>query len=167
MEKRYARKNWNSTSTYVSPDNLNQMEEGIDDCDNAIETLSGKISAVGITDLQTQVNTLNNNFVTKSTSIACTSLTNNINIQKYGKIVCISSPDNKTIAPMLTSDGWIAQCTLPAEYIPSTIFTTYLTTPIGKRYGVFITAGGEFRFIAREDIPTDVSLGFCIVYIAK
>lgn len=75
MAKRYARLNWNSTSTYVSPDNLNKMDKGIDDCDNAIENLyslvgtlsslttTEKSNLVGaINEVKSGVNTLNNNF---------------------------------------------------------------------------------------------------------
>ena len=46
MAKRYARLNWNSTSTYVSASNLNVMDKGIDDCDNAIEVLNDGLKAV-------------------------------------------------------------------------------------------------------------------------
>lgn len=62
MAKRYARLNWNSTTTYVSAENLNIMDKGVDDCDNAIEVLSGKVGTVGNTDLQTQINNVNNNL---------------------------------------------------------------------------------------------------------
>lgn len=51
MAKRYARLNWNSTTTYVSAENLNKMDKGIDDCDNAIEVLNEGL------------NTVNNNFI--------------------------------------------------------------------------------------------------------
>ena len=43
MAKRYARLNWNSTTTYVSSENLNRMDKGIDDCDNAIEALNNNL----------------------------------------------------------------------------------------------------------------------------
>lgn len=46
MAKRYARLNWNSTTTYVSAENLNKMDKGIDDCDNAIEVLNEGLNTV-------------------------------------------------------------------------------------------------------------------------
>lgn len=46
MAKRYAKLNWNSTTTYVSAENLNKMDKGIDDCDNAIETLNDGLNTV-------------------------------------------------------------------------------------------------------------------------
>lgn len=42
----YTRVNWNSTTTYVSADNLNIMDKGIDDCDNAIEVLNEGLNTV-------------------------------------------------------------------------------------------------------------------------
>jgi hypothetical protein len=46
MAKRYARINWQnkpSVSTPISAANLNKMDKGIDDCDNAIEDIYGKL----------------------------------------------------------------------------------------------------------------------------
>lgn len=51
----YARVNWNSTTTYVSSENLNVMDKGIKDCDDAIVALS--------IDLQAQINSVNNNLM--------------------------------------------------------------------------------------------------------
>lgn len=47
MAKRYTRINWQdkpSTATPVSAANLNKMDKGIDDCDNAIEQLNDNLA---------------------------------------------------------------------------------------------------------------------------
>jgi hypothetical protein len=46
MAKRYTRINWQdkpSTATPISATNLNKMDKGIDDCDNAIEQLNDNL----------------------------------------------------------------------------------------------------------------------------
>ena len=78
MAKRYARLNWQnrpSVATPISATNLNKMDKGIDDCDNAIEEIYNKrvnnvvttnpdtflAGPVGKT-LQDQITELNNNL---------------------------------------------------------------------------------------------------------
>lgn len=47
MAKRYARINWTNTSnTPLNQTNLNRMDKGIDDCDNAIEELYSSVSSL-------------------------------------------------------------------------------------------------------------------------
>ena len=77
MAKRYARLNWNSTTTYVSAENLNKMDKGIDDCDNAIEVLNEGL------------NTVNNNLTLLNDTLSS----------------FISVPDD-TDFNSLTQDGW-------------------------------------------------------------
>ena len=79
MAKRYARLNWQNrpnVATPLSAANLNKMDKGIDDCDNAIEEIYAKrvnnvvttntdtflAGPVGKT-LQDQITTINNNLV--------------------------------------------------------------------------------------------------------
>lgn len=78
MAKRYARINWQgkpSVATPVSPTNLNKMDKGIDDCDNAIEEIYAKRVNNTVTtnpdtflagpvgkQLQDQIATINNNL---------------------------------------------------------------------------------------------------------
>ena len=88
MAKRYARLNWQnapSVTTPINATNLNKMDKGIDDCDNAIEDLYGtKISKSSIANnlvttaeglvldarqgkvLQDGVDELNNNLYNKT-----------------------------------------------------------------------------------------------------
>lgn len=64
MAKKYARLNWNSTTTYVSAENLNVMDKGIDDCDNAIELLNEGLKTVDNNlGLKLDANNFNNLFV--------------------------------------------------------------------------------------------------------
>jgi hypothetical protein len=49
MAKRYTRINWQdkpSTATPISATNLNKMDKGIDDCDNAIEQLNDNLAGI-------------------------------------------------------------------------------------------------------------------------
>ena len=78
MAKRYARLNWQNTPSVATPmnaTNLNKMDKGIDDCDNAIEEIySKRVNNVVTTNedtflagpvgkvLQDQVTELNKNF---------------------------------------------------------------------------------------------------------
>lgn len=83
MAKRYIRVNWQnrpSVATPISATNLNKMDKGIDDIDNAIEEIYNKrvnnvvttnpdtflAGPVGKT-LQDQITTLNNNLTHKTT----------------------------------------------------------------------------------------------------
>ncbi|WP_167957972.1 hypothetical protein [Anaerosporobacter faecicola] len=120
MAKRYARLNWNSTSTYVSPDNLNKMDKGIDDCDNAIETLN------------TQVNTLNNNLMNESTkdfvvsdfSLSSIIQLDNCYAQRKGKHINLRLTFyNNAIIPYNTSI-----ITLPQLYRPAKPVKTFFAS---------------------------------------
>ncbi|WP_455715326.1 hypothetical protein [Anaerosporobacter sp.] len=79
----YTRVNWNSTTTYVSAENLNVMDKGIMDLDNTvadIKTSIGDVTALtttaktvvpAINEIKTGLNTVNNNLTSliKSKSV--------------------------------------------------------------------------------------------------
>lgn len=85
MAKRYIRLNWQnkpSTATPVSAANLNKMDKGIDDLDNAIEEIYAKRVNNTITtnndtflagpvgkNLQDQITTINNNLAVKTINL--------------------------------------------------------------------------------------------------
>ena len=77
MAKRYARLNWNSTTTYVSAENLNRMDKGIDDCDNAIEALNNNFG----------------NYISKSASVINGALKDIEEPGSYGYDSITSIPD--------------------------------------------------------------------------
>ena len=65
----YTRVNWNSTTTYVSAENLNIMDKGIKDLDNNIGdvatlTTTAKTVVPAIKELKAGLDTVNNNLVT-------------------------------------------------------------------------------------------------------
>lgn len=63
MAKRYARINWQDYPSVATPrnaTNLNKMDKGIDDCDDAIEEISEQISG-----LSNSVSTLNDDLSAK------------------------------------------------------------------------------------------------------
>jgi len=65
MAKRYTRINWQNkpnTATPISAENLNKMDKGIKDCDDAIGDLA-LLNTNNKTDLVSAVNELNNNLV--------------------------------------------------------------------------------------------------------
>lgn len=86
MAKRYARLNWQnkpSVATPINATNLNKMDKGIDDCDNAIEEIYAKrVNNVVTTNtdtflagpvgklLQDQITTINNNLGDVSSQLA-------------------------------------------------------------------------------------------------
>lgn len=70
----YTRVNWNSTTTYVSADNLNIMDKGIKDLDTNIGdvttlTTTAKTVVPAIKELKTGLEALNNNLNTNKTLI--------------------------------------------------------------------------------------------------
>lgn len=67
----YTRVNWNSTTTYVSAENLNVMDKGIKDLDTNIGdvttlTTTAKTVVPAIKELKTGLDTANNNLLNKS-----------------------------------------------------------------------------------------------------
>ena len=84
MAKRYARLNWQNTPSVATPmnaTNLNKMDKGIDDCDNAIEEIYNKrVNNVVTTNkdtflagpvgkyLQDQISELNKNMIARTLS---------------------------------------------------------------------------------------------------
>lgn len=65
----YTRVNWNSTTTYVSAENLNVMDKGIKDLDTNIGdvttlTTTAKTVVPAIKELKTGLDTVNNNLTT-------------------------------------------------------------------------------------------------------
>lgn len=126
----YTRVNWNSTTTYVSNENLNVMDKGIKDIDDAIVALSGKVGTVGSIDLQTQINSVNNNLgniyvgspIAKTVSAnTLTIITNPVTLQKGTYIVMAKT--NATYSQLVLCDN-----NLGAKYMQLNTFM--FVTPI-------------------------------------
>ena len=140
MAKRYARLNWNSTTTYVSAENLNKMDKGIDDCDNAIETLNDGLNTVN--------NNLNHTTYQGSNMNPVTGATVGLVFTKYnfglvtvkGYIMLASS---KTVQE--------AAITLPNELKPSSSVCTSAYVGVGGDFTnmqAFILADGKLNLYA-------------------
>lgn len=106
MAKRYARINWQnspSVATPLSAENLNKMDKGIKDCDDAIGDLA-LLTTNNKTDLVSAINEQNNNLTVQSVDLSSIlSPASNFAILyawavKYGKMVQLSLIIQNTVA---------------------------------------------------------------------
>lgn len=97
----YTRVNWNSTTTYVSAENLNVMDKGIKDLDTnvgdvAVLKTTAKTVVPAINELSTGLKDVNNNFgnyISKSASVINGALKDIVEPGSYGYASITSIPD--------------------------------------------------------------------------
>lgn len=114
MAKRYTRINWQNSpnvATPLSAENLNKMDKGIDDCDNAIEVLTNQIA------------TLNNNLATQygtlmpgDFDLSNPSPSYNY-VKKVGKVVQLGINVTVNFTGSVATQKTI--CTIPTGFRPS------------------------------------------------
>lgn len=132
----YARVNWNSTTTYVSADNLNVMDKGIKDLDtNMGDVAALKTSAKTIVPA---INEINNNLtdliaineLNIGTFTANTLKTVDVSIPAKSLIIgyqgTVGNNDIKQATPLCASDGRIVGvCALSS--VTQDIFIRFMT----------------------------------------
>ncbi|MGF7145286.1 hypothetical protein HNQ56_003727 [Anaerotaenia torta] len=137
MAKRYARINWKnspSTSTPVNEPNLNQMDKGIKDCDDAIGDLA-LLKTTAKADLVAAINEQNDNLASKTIN-----LSSSLDTSLFTGSLILGIAGNKvTLTADLTVVGTLGSrvtaATLPrtpADYRP---LITVRGTPTGRNTG--------------------------------
>ena len=118
MAKRYTRINWQNepnTATPISAENLNKMDKGIKDCDDAIGDLA-LLTTNNKTDLVSAINEQNNNLAVQTGTITASSgftiAPTNSFLTKSGKVVALqlvistSVPINTTASIAMLPNGF-------------------------------------------------------------
>lgn len=166
MAKRYARLNWQnkpSVATPINATNLNKMDKGIDDCDNAIEEIYAKrVNNVVTTNtdtflagpvgklLQDQITTINNNLAGK---ILFTQgvISANTNFNEVGNEICrgwLADYSGLVNAPAdITSyNGYILlleSCVIDTSYKKQTL---YIYTSTGVLSKIYVRCGYDISW---------------------
>lgn len=111
----YTRVNWNSTTTYVSAENLNVMDKGIKDLDTSL----GDVATLKTTakTVVPAINEINNNLVEQPFEVLPSGsnvIVNNYN-KKIGKLVLL----NFSIKVTTSTTGWVNIGLIPQGFRPS------------------------------------------------
>ena len=177
MAKSYIRINWKnspSTSTPVNEPNLNQMDKGIKDCDDAIGDLA-LLKTTAKADLVAAINEQNENFdVQNSTSniVLRDGIANSwfgCRIYKCGKTVMLQVSVKKADGTSFSGSN-IPILLLPAGYLP--IVPLVISGGIGGDYSlnypvyIYIASTGEMS-ISISGSNTGNVVHAVITYICK
>jgi len=175
MAKRYARLNWQnkpSVATPINATNLNKMDKGIDDCDNAIEEIYAKrVNNVVTTNtdtflagpvgklLQDQITTINNNFAYQN-EVVSNSYGLAIEVNKKG--VAQLKITGTLSTQIATSGATIGTATNKPIYA----IRDFIVTRSGIGVRVNIETSGSINLYPEANLPVGTTFNNTVTYLS-